>query len=318
MKPRPARSRRYRGNAQDAAAPLSVSAWSTASSTCSGDECGIGIKNVTVNEPQFLGHFPGNPVFPGVLMIEGMAQTAGVLCIAAISTERPKIGLFPDHRQGEVPQAGRAGRHDRVSRDQNRAAQEHVVVSRRGQGRRPARRRSRSRRHDCRRMSAAMIDPTARIEAGAVIGQDVAIGPYCVVGPHVVDRRRLPAARACPSHRPYHDRRAHRDLSVRLARHAAAIGALSRRADAARDRRRLRHPRKRHDEYRHRGRRRRHAGRRPLLPDGRLACRARLPGRQRCHVRQQRGARRPCQVGDHVVFGGASRCISSCGSARAR
>jgi len=47
------------------------------------DEHGIGIKNVTINEPHFQGHFPGNPVFPGVLMIEGMAQTAGVLCIAA-------------------------------------------------------------------------------------------------------------------------------------------------------------------------------------------------------------------------------------------
>jgi 3-hydroxyacyl-[acyl-carrier-protein] dehydratase len=48
-----------------------------------GDLSGIGIKNVTINEPHFQGHFPGNPVFPGVLMIEGMAQTAGVLCIAA-------------------------------------------------------------------------------------------------------------------------------------------------------------------------------------------------------------------------------------------
>jgi len=38
-----------------------------------GDDSGIGIKNVTINEPQFQGHFPGNPVFPGVLMIEGMA-----------------------------------------------------------------------------------------------------------------------------------------------------------------------------------------------------------------------------------------------------
>jgi 3-hydroxyacyl-[acyl-carrier-protein] dehydratase len=45
------------------------------------DESGIGIKNVTANEPQFTGHFPDDPVFPGVLMIEGMAQTAGVLCI---------------------------------------------------------------------------------------------------------------------------------------------------------------------------------------------------------------------------------------------
>ena len=48
-----------------------------------GDESAIGIKNVTYNEPQFMGHFPNNPVFPGVLMIEGMAQTAGTICILA-------------------------------------------------------------------------------------------------------------------------------------------------------------------------------------------------------------------------------------------
>ncbi len=46
-----------------------------------GDDFAIGIKNVTFNEPQFQGHFPGNPVFPGVLLIEGMAQTAGVICM---------------------------------------------------------------------------------------------------------------------------------------------------------------------------------------------------------------------------------------------
>jgi 3-hydroxyacyl-[acyl-carrier-protein] dehydratase len=45
------------------------------------DDHGIGIKNVTINEPHFMGHFPENPVMPGVLMIEGMAQTAGVLCL---------------------------------------------------------------------------------------------------------------------------------------------------------------------------------------------------------------------------------------------
>jgi 3-hydroxyacyl-[acyl-carrier-protein] dehydratase len=59
-----------------------------------GDEHGIGIKNVTFNEPQFQGHFPGNPVFPGVLVIEGMAQTAGVLCIAATSSSQPKSVFF--------------------------------------------------------------------------------------------------------------------------------------------------------------------------------------------------------------------------------
>ena len=46
-----------------------------------GDDSCIGIKNVTVNEPQFTGHFPSRPVFPGVLLIEGMAQTAGAICV---------------------------------------------------------------------------------------------------------------------------------------------------------------------------------------------------------------------------------------------
>ena len=49
-----------------------------------GDDFAIGIKNVTANEPQFQGHFPDNPVFPGVLLIEGMAQTAGVICMQVI------------------------------------------------------------------------------------------------------------------------------------------------------------------------------------------------------------------------------------------
>ena len=55
----------------------------------------VGIKNVTVNEPQFLGHFPGTPVMPGVLMLEGMAQTAGVICIRAMPGEiKPTLVYF--------------------------------------------------------------------------------------------------------------------------------------------------------------------------------------------------------------------------------
>jgi 3-hydroxyacyl-[acyl-carrier-protein] dehydratase len=59
-----------------------------------GDQGGVGIKNVTANEPQFIGHFPGNPVFPGVLMIEGMAQTAGVICTLAENLPSKKVVFF--------------------------------------------------------------------------------------------------------------------------------------------------------------------------------------------------------------------------------
>lgn len=46
---------------------------------CDGEKSIVGIKNVTMNEPFFQGHFPGMPVMPGVLQLEAMAQTAGVL-----------------------------------------------------------------------------------------------------------------------------------------------------------------------------------------------------------------------------------------------
>jgi 3-hydroxyacyl-[acyl-carrier-protein] dehydratase len=41
----------------------------------------VGLKNVTVNEPFFVGHFPGNPIMPGVLIVEAMAQVAGILAL---------------------------------------------------------------------------------------------------------------------------------------------------------------------------------------------------------------------------------------------
>ena len=59
-----------------------------------GDEHGVGIKNVTMNEPQFVGHFPDNPVMPGVLIIEGMAQTACVLCLRQMPRREKRRTMF--------------------------------------------------------------------------------------------------------------------------------------------------------------------------------------------------------------------------------
>lgn len=54
-----------------------------------GDSSGTGIKNVTMNEPHFQGHFPDFPVMPGVLIVEAMAQTAGAICLHKVSSDRP-------------------------------------------------------------------------------------------------------------------------------------------------------------------------------------------------------------------------------------
>jgi 3-hydroxyacyl-[acyl-carrier-protein] dehydratase len=54
----------------------------------------VGIKSVTVNEPFFAGHFPDYPVMPGVLIIEAMAQVAGVLVLSGIPDRKSKLVLL--------------------------------------------------------------------------------------------------------------------------------------------------------------------------------------------------------------------------------
>jgi len=54
----------------------------------------VGIKNVTINEPFFQGHFPGHPVMPGVLIIEAMAQTGGMLLMDELTAPEDKVVYF--------------------------------------------------------------------------------------------------------------------------------------------------------------------------------------------------------------------------------
>ena len=58
-----------------------------------GDETLTGLKNVSINEPFFTGHFPGHPVMPGVLQLEAMAQAAGILLLRRSSSEG-KVAFF--------------------------------------------------------------------------------------------------------------------------------------------------------------------------------------------------------------------------------
>jgi 3-hydroxyacyl-[acyl-carrier-protein] dehydratase len=54
----------------------------------------VGLKNVTFNEPFFPGHFPGRPIMPGVLIVEAMAQTAGILVFNSLPREHFKTPVY--------------------------------------------------------------------------------------------------------------------------------------------------------------------------------------------------------------------------------
>jgi UDP-3-O-[3-hydroxymyristoyl] N-acetylglucosamine deacetylase/3-hydroxyacyl-[acyl-carrier-protein] dehydratase len=54
----------------------------------------VGVKSVTFNEPFFPGHFPGNPIMPGVLILEAMAQTGGVFLLNSFENPENKVAYF--------------------------------------------------------------------------------------------------------------------------------------------------------------------------------------------------------------------------------
>lgn len=67
-------------------------------------ESAVGIKNVTINEPFFVGHFPNKPVMPGVLIIEALAQTAGILVSKSINLDRTPLVYFTSIEEAKFKQ----------------------------------------------------------------------------------------------------------------------------------------------------------------------------------------------------------------------
>lgn len=74
----------------------------------------VGIKNVTVNEPFFIGHFPDFPVMPGVMIIESMAQVAGVLVLSTIPDRHTKLVLLASVDEAKFRKPVRPGDQLRI------------------------------------------------------------------------------------------------------------------------------------------------------------------------------------------------------------
>jgi len=78
------------------------------------DERIVGIKNVTANEPFFIGHFPEYPVMPGVLVVEAMAQVAGVLVLKQVPDRKNKLVLLATIEQAKFRRPVRPGDQLRI------------------------------------------------------------------------------------------------------------------------------------------------------------------------------------------------------------
>ena len=113
-----------------------------------GDESCVGVKNVTINEPFFQGHFPQFPVMPGVLIIEGLAQTAGALCVSNVGEDyKAELVYFMgiDNAKFRKPVLPGDQLHYHVRKIRNRGRV--WRFKRRSEGRRQDRGRSRNQRH---------------------------------------------------------------------------------------------------------------------------------------------------------------------------
>jgi UDP-N-acetylglucosamine acyltransferase len=147
----------------------------------------VAVKNVTVNEEFFQGHFPGAPLMPGVLMIETLAQVATILLfqregapsgrafLRGVNHAKFRRQVVPGDRLRLEVTLGRARRG--LARAQAVARLgEHVVAE--------------AELLMAIRSEAADVDPTAVVHPGAEIGEGTVVGPYAIVGEHVRIGRR--------------------------------------------------------------------------------------------------------------------------------
>ena len=159
----------------------------------------VAIKNVTVNEPFFVGHFPAGPIMPGVLIVEAMAQAGGVLLLTEVPDREDKLLVFTgierarfrrpvtpgDQLRIEVDVLvlrGNAGRLQGKAYVDGKLACEAVVTCRLLIGGPEAAAAQRIRNREPEQPNLSMsIHPTAIVDPSAKIPASCSVGPYCVI-----------------------------------------------------------------------------------------------------------------------------------------
>ena len=143
----------------------------------------LAIKNVTINEPFFSGHFPHHPVMPGVLVVEAMAQAAAILSFRTLGTKPDDKSVYYfvgiDGARFKRP----VSPGDQLDTGGTARAQRsrYLEVRCQGEGWRGPRRRSKDHVHGPR----PMIHPTAIVHPGAKLGPGVSVGAYSIIGAQV-------------------------------------------------------------------------------------------------------------------------------------